>query len=42
MDDTDTPMGTVLRSTDAGLSVATYTIGGRLVDETTLAQHRRG
>nr|WP_238361980.1 metallophosphoesterase [Actinopolymorpha pittospori] len=42
VDDADTQMGTVLRSTDAGLSVATYAVDGRLVDETTLAPHRKG
>lgn len=40
VDDADTQMGTVLQATGTKLSVETYTIDGRLVDRTTIHQHR--
>ncbi|SDU52306.1 metallophosphoesterase [Jiangella alkaliphila] len=38
VDDEDTQMGTALRVTRRGLELSTYTVGGRLVDQTVLTR----
>ncbi|WP_157553388.1 CehA/McbA family metallohydrolase [Jiangella gansuensis] len=40
VDDEDVPMGSVLRATGRELSIATYTVDGRLVDTATIARPR--